>query len=162
MIKRNREKKLEGLKNAWVKELPQVLWAYRMTSWTATGDTPFSMTYGIEAVIPVEVGEPSFCTTPFDPQTNDQGLALNLDLIKIRRDEAMMKTKANQQAATRSYNPRVKIRRFESGDLVLKRVVQKQGVFSPNWEGRPFCVTEPVMSESSRIEELNGTLLSHL
>ena len=99
------------------------------------------MTYETEAVIPVEVEEPSFHTTQFDPQTNNQGLALYLDLIEIRRDEAIMKTKANQQAAARSYNPRVKIRRFESGDLVLKRVAQKQGVFSPNWEG-PFRITE--------------------
>ena len=83
------------------------------------------MMYGTEAVIPVEVGEPSFRTTLFDPQTNEQGLALNLDLIEIRRDEAMMKTKENQQAVARSYNPMVKIRHFKSGDFVLKRVVQK-------------------------------------
>ncbi|KAL5581178.1 hypothetical protein UlMin_013620 [Ulmus minor] len=62
-IKRNLERKLEGLKNAWVDELPRVLWAYRTTSRTATDETPFSMTYGTEAVLPVEVGEPSFCTT---------------------------------------------------------------------------------------------------
>ena len=45
-IKINLEWKLEGLKNAWVEELPKVLWAYRTTSQTATGETPFSMTYG--------------------------------------------------------------------------------------------------------------------
>ncbi|KAL5547018.1 hypothetical protein UlMin_006705 [Ulmus minor] len=66
-IKRNLERKLEGLRNAWVEELPQVLWAYRTTSRTATGETPFSMTYGTEAVIPVEIGEPSFRTAQFDP-----------------------------------------------------------------------------------------------
>ena len=119
------------------------------------------MTYGTEDVITVEVGEPSFRTTQFSSQTNDQGLALNLDLIEMRRDEAMMKIKANQEAAARSYNPRVKVQRLESGDLVLKRVTQKQGVFSPNWEG-PFPITEPVLSGSYRIEELDGTPLSHL
>ncbi|KAL5583004.1 hypothetical protein UlMin_015446 [Ulmus minor] len=59
-IKRNLERKLEGLKNTWVEELPRALWAYRTTSRTTTGETPFSMTYGTEAVLPVEVGEPSF------------------------------------------------------------------------------------------------------
>ncbi|KAL5563900.1 hypothetical protein UlMin_033647 [Ulmus minor] len=59
-IKRNLERKLEGLKNAWVEELPRVLWAYWTTSRTATRETPFSMTYSIEVVIPVEIGEPSF------------------------------------------------------------------------------------------------------
>ncbi|KAL5577946.1 hypothetical protein UlMin_019645 [Ulmus minor] len=57
-IKRNLERKLEGLKNAWVEELPRVLWAYRTTSRTSTGENPFSMTYGMEDVLPVEVGEP--------------------------------------------------------------------------------------------------------
>ncbi|KAL5579158.1 hypothetical protein UlMin_011600 [Ulmus minor] len=98
-IKQNLERKLEGLKNAWVEELPRVLWAYRTTIRTTTGETPFSMTYEMEAVIPVEVGEPSFCTTQFGSQTNDQGLALNLDLVEIKRDEAVMRIKANQAAA---------------------------------------------------------------
>ena len=97
-IKRNLKRKLEGLKSAWVEELPRVLWAYQTTSWTATGENPFSMTYGTEAIMPVEVGEPSFRTAQFDLQTNNQGLALNLDLIEIKRDEALLKMKANQQA----------------------------------------------------------------
>ncbi|KAL5545737.1 hypothetical protein UlMin_005424 [Ulmus minor] len=121
-IKRNLERKLEGLKNAWVEELPRVLWAYRTTSRTATGETPFSMTYGTEAVLPVEVGEPSFRTIRFDSEVNNQGLALNLDLVEIKRDEAVIRIRANQAAAARSYNPRVRIRRFEAGDLVLKKV----------------------------------------
>ncbi|KAL5567548.1 hypothetical protein UlMin_024123 [Ulmus minor] len=160
-IKRNLERKLEGLKNAWVEELPRVLWAYRTTSRTATGETPFSMTYGTEAVLPVEVGEPSFRTIRFDSEVNNQGLALNLDLVEIKRDEAVIRVRANQVAAARSYNPRVRIRRFEAGDLVLKKVAQKQGVFSPNWEG-PFRITEPVLAGSYKLEELDGTPLSHL
>ena len=160
-IKRNLERKLEGLKNAWVEELPRVLWAYRTTSRTATGETPFSMTYGTEAVLPVEVGEPSFRTTQFNPEVNDQGLALNLDLIEIKRDEAAIRVRANQAAAARSYNPRVRVRRFETGDLVLKKVAQKQGVFSPNWEG-PYRITEPVLAGSYKLEGLDGTPLSHL
>ncbi|KAL5553461.1 hypothetical protein UlMin_040862 [Ulmus minor] len=160
-IKRNMERKLEGLKNAWVEELPRVLWAYRTTGRNATGETPFSMTHGTEAVLPVEVGEPSFRTMQFDSEVNDQGLALNLDLVEIKRDEAAIRVKTNQAAATRSYNPRVRIRRFEAGDLVLKKVAQKQGVFSSNWEG-PFRVTEPMLAGSYKLEELNGTPLSHL
>lgn len=160
-IKRNLEKKLAGLKNAWVEELPWVLWAYRTTSRTTTSETPFSMTYGAEAVLPVEVGEPSFRTTQFSLETNDQGLALNLDLIEIKRDKAAVKVKANQAATARSYNPMIRIRHFKARDLVLKKVTQKQRVFSPNWEG-PFRITEPVSAGSYRVEELNGTPLSHL
>ncbi len=67
---------------------------------------------------------------------------------------------ANQQVAARSYNTRVKIRRFSPGELVLKKVGQNPGVFSPNWEG-PFRVKKPVMSGSYELEELDGSPLPH-
>ena len=48
--------KLDKAKGAWPEELPNVLWAYRTTARTPMGETPFRLTYGTEAVIPVEVG----------------------------------------------------------------------------------------------------------
>ena len=48
--------KLDDAKSAWPEELPNVLWAYRTTAKTPTGETPFKLTYGTEAVIPVEIG----------------------------------------------------------------------------------------------------------
>ena len=47
---------LEGAQGAWPKELPNVLWAFRTTTRTPIGETPFRLTYGTEAVILVEVG----------------------------------------------------------------------------------------------------------
>lgn len=44
---------LEGAKEAWPDELPNVLWAYRTTAKTQTGEMPFNLTYGTKAVIPV-------------------------------------------------------------------------------------------------------------
>jgi transposase InsO family protein len=37
----------------WVEELPHVLWAHRTTPKTSNGETPFSLTYETEAMIPV-------------------------------------------------------------------------------------------------------------
>ena len=51
--------KLDEAKGAWPEELPNVLWAYRTTTRTSTGETPFRLTYEIEAVIPVEIGAAS-------------------------------------------------------------------------------------------------------
>ena len=48
--------RLVGAKGTWPEELPSVLWASRTTARTPTGKTAFSLTYGAEAVIPVEVG----------------------------------------------------------------------------------------------------------
>ena len=47
---------LEGAKGAWLKELPNVLWAYRTTTRIPTEETPFKLTYGIDVVIAVEIG----------------------------------------------------------------------------------------------------------
>nr|GFB14841.1 reverse transcriptase domain-containing protein [Tanacetum cinerariifolium] len=55
----------EGNKN-WVEELPHVLWAHRKMIKTSHGDTPFSLTYGTEAVIPTEIGMPTYRTTAVD------------------------------------------------------------------------------------------------
>lgn len=53
------KKRLEKSKGRWVKELPDVLWAYRTTHGRPTGNTPFVIAYGIDAVIPTEIGMPT-------------------------------------------------------------------------------------------------------
>ena len=58
IIKFNLKTKLEEHKGLWVEELPKVLWAYRTTSQISTGENPFSMAYGVEAIIPMEVEVP--------------------------------------------------------------------------------------------------------
>ena len=65
---------LVGAKGAWPEELPNVLWAYRTTMRTPTGETPFNLTYGTEAVIPVEVGLTSLRREFFDEQDNNDQL----------------------------------------------------------------------------------------
>ncbi|GKC72701.1 reverse transcriptase domain-containing protein [Tanacetum coccineum] len=44
----------EGNKN-WIEEIPHVLWAHRTMIKSSNGDTPFSLTYDTEAVIPAEI-----------------------------------------------------------------------------------------------------------
>uniref|UniRef100_A0A2N9FX15 Uncharacterized protein n=1 Tax=Fagus sylvatica TaxID=28930 RepID=A0A2N9FX15_FAGSY len=58
--------RLEGAKGLWPEELPNILWAYRTTARTPTGETPFRLTYGTEAVIPVEIGLTTWRTDNYD------------------------------------------------------------------------------------------------
>lgn len=44
--------KLNGAVGLWSEELHNVLWAYRTMTRRATGETPFSLVYGMEEVIP--------------------------------------------------------------------------------------------------------------
>nr|GEV27058.1 reverse transcriptase domain-containing protein [Tanacetum cinerariifolium] len=64
----------EGNKN-WVEELPHVLWAYRTMIKSSHGDTPFSLTYRTEAVIPTEIRMSTYRTAAIDVVNNDQGYA---------------------------------------------------------------------------------------
>ena len=80
--------RLEGAKGAWPDELPGVLWAYRMTVRTPMGKTRFKMTFGTEAVVPVEIGVSSIRKAWYDEQSNDEGLKLALDCLPKVRDDA--------------------------------------------------------------------------
>ncbi|RVW17465.1 hypothetical protein CK203_085504 [Vitis vinifera] len=56
------KKRLEQAKGKWVEELPGVLWAYRTIPGRPTENTPFALAYGMEAVIPTEIGLPTVRT----------------------------------------------------------------------------------------------------
>ena len=80
-----------------MEELPHVLWTYKTTSRRSTGDTPFSMTYGVEAVIPLETGFPTSRTSSFNSKDNDEQLTKSLDLIEEKRENAMVHLAYYQQ-----------------------------------------------------------------
>ena len=82
------KKRLDDAKGKWVEELPHVLWTYQTTSYRSTGETPFSMTYGAEAVIPLETDFPTLRTNAFTSDNNDELLKRSLDLIGERRENA--------------------------------------------------------------------------
>jgi transposase InsO family protein len=64
-----------------VEELPHVLWAHRTATKTSNGETPFSLTYGTEAMIPVEIGSPTR-RTRLTQEVNDLDLRFNLNLLE--------------------------------------------------------------------------------
>ena len=70
------KKRLDDAKGRWVEELAHVLWTYRNTPRRSTGETPFSMTYEAEAVIPLEVNFPTQRTTAFFSSANPSGKKL--------------------------------------------------------------------------------------
>ena len=61
---------LEGAKGLWLEELPGVLWAYQTIARTPIGETPFRLVFGIEAMIPVEVGLSCLWRTHYDEALN--------------------------------------------------------------------------------------------
>ena len=70
VIKHNLKTKLENLKGKWADDLPEVLWAYKTTARSTTGETPFSLAYGYKALVPVELGVGSLRRDNFDSEQN--------------------------------------------------------------------------------------------
>ncbi|KAK3022886.1 hypothetical protein RJ639_045976 [Escallonia herrerae] len=82
------KKKLDEAKGTWVDELPKVLWSYRTTPPSVTGETTFFLCYGTEALLPVEIGVPTIRALHFNEVNNEDGLWANLDLVEEARTQA--------------------------------------------------------------------------
>ena len=79
--------------------------------------------YGTEAVIPVEIGLTSLKKEFFDEHSNNNQLKLNLDCLDKVRYPASQRMAKYQQKMAKYYNQRVKLKRFNIGDLVLRKVM---------------------------------------
>ena len=155
--------KLDGAKDAWPKKLPNVLWAYKTTARTPTGETPFRLTYGTKAVILIEVGVTSTRRGAFSEEGNEDELWINLDCLDEVREKASSRIEKYQQKMAKYYNKRVKLRRLEVGDLVLCKVSTatkdpNQGKLGPTWE-RPYRVVHYSRRGSYYLETLDGQKL---
>ena len=157
--------RLEGAKGVWPDELPGVLWAYRTTVRTPTGETPFKLAYGSEAVIPVEVHMANHRVTMYQDKDNEEQLRLNLDLIDEVRTDVDERTARYKNLMARQYDAMVKLRRFNIGDLILKKVSlatknSAHGKLGPNWEG-PYRIINYKRQGSYYLEALDERKLEH-
>ena len=111
----------------------------------STGETPFSMTYGVETVIPLETGFPMLRTNAFTSDGNNGLLEKSPDLIEERRENAMVQLAYYQHKLKQGYDTNVRLRPLVPGDLVLRKVLGTiknlaWAKLGPNWE-RPYCIT---------------------
>ena len=143
-----------------MEELPEVLWAYKTTARKLIGISPFALTYGMEVIIPTEIGMPTIRTdTP--ESGNGESMLRELDASDELQEAAAIRKASYHRRLENSYNKRVKPRMFQPGDLVMRKVFENTadpttGKFQPNWE-RPFVVSRPGESGSYAIDKTNGT-----
>ncbi|CAL8162007.1 unnamed protein product [Prunus armeniaca] len=115
------KRQLEKAKGAWPEKLPEALWAIWTSYRTTTGQTPFSLAFGSEAVVLVEIRESSYRTETYAPKANEEALTLNLDLIEERRAQANLQNEAYKQRISRYYDSRIRPRSFRIGDWVMRK-----------------------------------------
>ncbi|XP_058750755.1 uncharacterized protein LOC131623749 [Vicia villosa] len=146
----------------WHEMLPFALHGYRTSVRTSTGATPFSLVYGMEAVLPVEVEIPSmrvlmeaklteaeWCQNRFD----------QLNLIEEKRLTALCHGQLYQKRLKKAFDKKVKPREFREGDLVLKKVLSFQpdprGKWAPNYEG-PYVVKKAFSGGAMILATMDG------
>ena len=123
------------------------------------------MSYGAEAVIPLETGFPTLRTSTFNLDDNDELLKKSLDLIKEWRENVMVQLAYYQHKFKQGYDTNVKLRLLVLGDLVLKKVLGSTknptwGKLRPNWEG-PYRITSVVGISAYYLEDLDEKTVLH-
>ena len=89
---------------------------------TPTGETPFKLAYGSEAVISAKVHMASHRVKGYEVEENEVQLRLNLDLIDKVRTDAEQRIARYKNLMAKQYDNMVKPRCFNIGDLVLNKV----------------------------------------
>ena len=157
------KKRHEQAKGKWVEELPGVLWAYRTTPGRPTGNTPFALAYGMDAVIPTEIGLPTIRTDATKQNDANTELGRNFDWTNEVRENAAIRMADYQQRASTHYNRKVKPRSFKNGTLVLRKVFENTaeigaGKLQANWEG-PYIVSKACENGAYHLQKLDVMML---
>nr|KYP31367.1 hypothetical protein KK1_048369 [Cajanus cajan] len=63
---------------------------------SSTKETPFQLAYGTDAMMPVEIGEPSLRRQQFTEEANTVALNVELDLIEEARDRVFINMEASR------------------------------------------------------------------
>jgi hypothetical protein len=122
VILRGIQRRLNMAKTQWAEELHAVLWAYRTTPHSTTGESPFRLTYGTEAVLPIELTELTWRTDySADFHANTANLREELEFVDEVRIGATLREAALKQKIAARHSKKVIKREFEVGDLVLRR-----------------------------------------
>ncbi|GLT87856.1 hypothetical protein SLE2022_059130 [Rubroshorea leprosula] len=151
----------------WHEMLPYALYAYKTSVRTSTGATPYSLVYGMEAVLPIELEIPSMRIL-FESRIDEEDLIQKridyLNLLDEKRLAALCHGQCYQRRMAVAYNKKAKPRIFHQGDLVSRKIMPNEkdprGKFAPNYEG-PYVVKEAFSGEALLLRYPNGTDYHH-
>ena len=128
--------------------LSEAFWAYRTSKRSSTGDMPFMLTYGHDAMLPMEVMVRSArraLQNYSKPVNYNEAILARLEELDKVRLSALDCLAIQKNRVARASDKRVKAKSFCVGDLVWKMVLlvgdkyPRYGKWSANWEG-PFVI----------------------
>ncbi|GJY08050.1 hypothetical protein Tco_0375104 [Tanacetum coccineum] len=116
-----------------------------------------------EAVIPAEIGIPTYRTLKIREEYNEEEMRLNLDMLQERREAVAIREERYKTKMEQYYNKKVHPTCFRLGEFVLRRNeasrVEDQGKLGPKWEG-PYRVVEAYENGSYKLQTLEGKEVS--
>ncbi|PKA60882.1 hypothetical protein AXF42_Ash006517 [Apostasia shenzhenica] len=166
-------KRIDKIGSSWAAELPAAIWGLNCTLTAAMGQTHFSLVFGGEALIPLEleVYSPRVeNASTFDPpallnwqKQNESARRFELDLLEEDRELAAFRQAEHKRRIEKYYNKHVHGRPFQQGDMVLKLKNNvgrdmTPGKLSSNWEG-PFVIHKVLGPNTYKLSRHDGTLL---
>ncbi|GAA0143402.1 hypothetical protein LIER_04095 [Lithospermum erythrorhizon] len=136
-----------------------------MTPSHATGETPFSLVYDSEAVLPAEAGLPTYRQMGFNDEVNEQRMREQLNFLDELRNQALYKMQKYRHLMARTYTRRVKNKEFKARDLVLRLFSithpKDKDKLSPKWEDS-YRVSRIIGPGTYELEKMNGDPIPRL
>uniref|UniRef100_A0A2N9G0R7 Integrase catalytic domain-containing protein n=1 Tax=Fagus sylvatica TaxID=28930 RepID=A0A2N9G0R7_FAGSY len=153
----------------WNSHLADTLWAYRGSTKTATGFTPFSLVYGTDAISPTELLVPSprilhGMDLEADADICAEARVADLEGLEEARELAQARSLRYHQKLADAYEKTLQTRIFAKGQMVLRAVdhvrrgLPSPSKFAPNWEG-PYLIREAYDSGYYKLSTADGTTL---
>jgi hypothetical protein len=111
----------------WIKELPNALWVLRTQPSKPTGQSPYFVVYGSEAILPADVIWNSPVVEHYDEGVSEDSRRVDIDSLEEARCAALVQS-AKYLEGIRRYHDHVKERSFNVGDHVLRRIQNTEGL----------------------------------
>ena len=151
----------------WHEMLLFALHGYCTSARTSTGESSFSLVYGMEVVPPVEVQIPSLRIMKEANLGEDEWIQTRLDqlnLIDKKRLIVVCHGHIYQNRMIKAFNKKIKPRVYQAGDLVIKCIILPQGdprgKWTPTYEG-PFIVKKLFSRGAMMLTTMDGEDFSH-
>ncbi|GJS66470.1 reverse transcriptase domain-containing protein [Tanacetum coccineum] len=124
------EKQLARSQQGWVDNLAQILWVHRTLPRNSQKETPFSLTYGFEAIIPISKNNVA---------KDDRGRIKEVDKRRESNEVASIKEAYYQNKLRKHHNERSSHSTYKIGDFIL---LSQTNIGSPQtWQG-PHMISE--------------------
>jgi hypothetical protein len=146
----------------WIKELPNALWGLRTQPTKPTGQSPYFLVYGSEAILPADVMWESPVVEQYDKDISKDSRRVDIDRLEEACCTALVQSARYLEGIRRYHDCNIKERSFNIGDLVLRRIQNTEVLhkLSSPWEG-PFTVAKVTGPGSYRLQTLEGKDISN-